>query len=736
MRKISVILSISIIFLSLGMISATAGGPVFWRVNTQAEVEKGDAQGISIADNGAMTLAPALIEVFDTKQAYIWSATSDRAGNIFLGTGNEGRIFKVDPAGRGSLLFKTAELSVMAMVVDENGNLYAGTSPDGKVYRISPRGESTVFFEPKTKYIWSLAIDRQGRLLVGTGDKGEIFRVDPTGAGAQLVKTTQTNITALRIDGAGNIIAGTDPGGLVMRISQDGKAFTLFDTMLREIRDLATGSHGEIYALALAESAGSGAAASAAPSAPDVSSPAISAAGDESVTISISDLQVVDSSASTGGAAASTSSGGTGQLKSAVYRIDPGGWSDPVWESRDGVAFAIALGDDGAVRIGTGQKGRIYGVSAGQKPVLLAQTSEGQTSRFIRAGGQLFAAASNLGKLFRLSNETATTGSYTSSVRDAQLTAHWGRLSWVGEGAIEFQTRSGNTAKPDSTWSEWSASLTGSDGAAIPSPPARFIQWRATLKSGGRASAPKLREVTVSYLPRNIAPTIKTLTILPAGVTLQALPQPQVEGSSDPLASESGAVTQMPQMPPRRTFQRGAVSFQWTAEDRNGDSLQYSIFYRNAAGGDFFTLKTELRDNYYTVEPNALPDGRYVFRVAVTDALSNPENLALADQMETEAVEIDNTVPSITVEGPKSSGDRVEVVFRVTDATSIIRRAEYQIDGTGWRSVYPADGIADSRSETFNVNVSLPDRKAHVIAFRVLDANSNVGSSRVQVGQP
>ena len=40
--------------------SVSAGGPVFWRINTRAEVEKGDAQGVSIADNGTLTLAPAL----------------------------------------------------------------------------------------------------------------------------------------------------------------------------------------------------------------------------------------------------------------------------------------------------------------------------------------------------------------------------------------------------------------------------------------------------------------------------------------------------------------------------------------------------------------------------------------------------------------------------------------------------------------------------------------------------
>src|SRR5262245_20156029 len=303
MRK-TIFLLLPLFIILFGIITAIAGGPVFWRVNTRAEVEKGDARGVSIADNGTMTLAPSLVEVFDTKQAYVWSTVSDNAGNIYLGTGNEGRIFKVDPSGKGTLLYKTTELSVMALAVDDQGNLYAGTSPDGKVYRIAPSGEAKVFFDPKTKYIWSLAFDQRGRLLVGTGDKGTIYRVNPDGNGGPLVKTTQSNITALRVDSTGNVIAGTDPGGLVLRISPDGKAFTLFDSSLKEVRDLAVGKDGDIYVLTLAESAAGGATNTA----PAQQNPANSnaASGDEGITITISDLQVVD-----GGTSATPSTSST-----------------------------------------------------------------------------------------------------------------------------------------------------------------------------------------------------------------------------------------------------------------------------------------------------------------------------------------------------------------------------------------------------------------------------------------
>jgi sugar lactone lactonase YvrE len=726
MRAVTLLLTTTILLLTVSLVPVSAVGPLFWRINTRAEVERGDARGVSIADNGAMTLAPAVNEVFDTKQAYIWSSAADAAGNIYLGTGHEGRIFKIDPQGKGTLLYKSNELDIMALTVDAKGNIYAGSSPDGKVYRISPGGEARVFFEPKAKYIWSLTFDAQGRLLVGTGDKGIVYRVNPDGQGAPLVTTTQTNITALSIDRAGNIIAGTDPGGLVLRISPEGRVFTLFDSSLREIRDLAIGGSGEIYALVLAEAAGSGASNASSPAAAPAQSVPTS---DEGVTVTISDVQVVESSGSAASAGSSSASSGGG-LKSILYRLDPNGAAESLWESRD-TAFALALGADGRVLVGTGNKGRIYTVAAREKPLLLAQSMEAQTARFIRLGDRLYAATSNLGKLYRVNHETNTSGTYTSTVRDAGTSATWGRLSWVGEGEVEIQTRSGNTATPDSTWSDWSQPIRVSEGGPIQSPPSRFMQWRSTLKRG--PVAPRLREVTVSYLPRNIAPKINGISILPIGVALQPVPQTPADPGAEQAGLDPQALGNAAPIPPRRIFQRGAVSLQWQVEDRNGDALEYVLSYRAANGNEYYPLKSGLRETYFTIETNALPDGRYVFKLVASDLPANPAAMALTDDQETEPIEIDNSPPTVTAGQPTIDGAAVSIEFQGQDATSILRRAEYQLDGGDWMAVYPVDGIADARRESYRVQVKLPDNRPHVIAFRVFDANANVGGAQVSL---
>ena len=94
-----------LVFLVIVLLTAavTAGEPLVWSVDSRADVLKGDARGVSIDDTGAITLAPKLTEVFKTEQSYIWSSAADAGGNVYLGTGGDGKIFKVDAAGSGTV---------------------------------------------------------------------------------------------------------------------------------------------------------------------------------------------------------------------------------------------------------------------------------------------------------------------------------------------------------------------------------------------------------------------------------------------------------------------------------------------------------------------------------------------------------------------------------------------------------------------------------------------------------
>src|SRR6185295_7849497 len=133
----------------LCVLSAKASEPEIWSVDSRADVLKGDSKGVSIDDNGVISLAPKLTESFRTEQPYVWSSAIDASGNVYLGTGGDGKVFKVDASGKGALFADLAELNVSALAIGKSGEVFAATLPDGKVYQISSTGNATVYFDPK-----------------------------------------------------------------------------------------------------------------------------------------------------------------------------------------------------------------------------------------------------------------------------------------------------------------------------------------------------------------------------------------------------------------------------------------------------------------------------------------------------------------------------------------------------------------------------------------------------------
>lgn len=692
----------------LYVVSANASEPKIWTIDTRAEILKGEAKGVSIDENGTITLAPRIAEVFKTEQSYVWSSAIDASGNVFLGTGSDGKIYKVDASGKGALFYDSNELNVSALAIGKSGELYAGTSPDGKVYRIDAGGNASVFFEPKEKYIWSLEILNDGSLAVGTGENGKIFRVkaaNSAAAASLLFDTSETHIISLASDKQGNLYAGTDSNGLVLRFSPDGKPFALLDSSLREIHDLAVGADGSVYALALSET--------------------ISAPKTETVTTTTS----TDTSVQTETPPKSRYDLST--AKSAVYRILPDGSSDIIWNSQAVTAFSIYAHQTGnGVLIGTSDKGRIYSASNDGRETLVLQTDEGQISTVFANGQNLFATSSNQGKLYRFGAEKVAEGVYESAVLDAKASATWGRIWWRSSGDAILQTRSGNTEKPNETWSDWSANYSDQKGTQIASPKAKYLQWRTILKASAT-----LNEVNVSYLPRNVAPEILSVQILPTNVGLQANPPIQIDPNIENSGLDLSAFgLQNPAIPPRRIYQRGARSLQWTAEDRNGDRLEYDIYYRGISETTFRLLRENLRENFFTLDGSALSDGRYVFKIVAKDSPSNPVSQTLSGEKSSEPVDIDNTPPAVSAVGmPVISGDKARVIFEASDASSFLTRAEISVNGGDWQAVYSDDGISDGAKERYTLEIPIGAAGENTITLRAFDVNGNVGSARVLV---
>jgi hypothetical protein len=727
------------LFASISLFAVT---PSFWEVRTYDEFRKGKFTGLSLTSEDQLILAPTFDAVFNTDQPLIWSAVADSKGNVYLGTGHDGKVFKVDPTGKGDLLADLAEIDVLALAVDSRDALYAATSPDGKVYKIVGGQPPQIFFEPHVKYIWSMVFDRQGRLIVGTGDKGVIYRVTPDGKGETFYDTDETHVISLAMDNAGNVIAGGDPKGYIYRISPGGKAFVLHDSGLREVHSLAVASDGRIYAAVLSGGAGFSPTASP-PAAPG----GAAGGGDGTIRVTLDastaaaqNVEVIESAdGASDSQRGSRRSAGEGSAQSVILEILPNGAVNTLWRLRDEMVYSL-LPRGGRLLFSTGTKGRIYALEASRNATLLVESSEEQTTRLLEVGNRVFATSSNAGKLFGVGDALASSGAYESTVRDTNAVSMWGKLSTKAENPqfIQFFTRSGNTSAPDKTWSDWAAV---DASGALSSPSARFLQWKAVLTSD-RNRMPALNSVTVPYLQQNFRPEVSSIDVLPPGVALVKMQQLNASGNpiiADPATARANAragQSAPPKQPARRLVQKGAQAFQWTASDRNQDVLQYDVYYRGESERSWKILKKDLEDTFYSINADTLPDGTYVVRVVASDLPSNPADVALTGEIESRPFTIDNTPPTVSMRQDSINAGRVRIAINATDATSTLNQAEISVDTGEWRVIFPQDGITDSKSESFIYQTDVLSPGEHVIAFRIYDQVDNVGLGKLVVRIP
>jgi hypothetical protein len=742
--------------LAAGLLTAVplASTPTFWTVSSQSDFLKGDVENLSIDSDGRMFLGPAAAQLAETSAPFLWTLIAGSNGDLWAGSGNEGQVLRIAKDGTVSTFFDAQELEVHALALAPGGGLYVATSPDGKIYKVAPDGSSKVFFDPDDKYIWAMAVGKDDAVYAATGEKGTIYRITPDGNGTVFYKTNTTNVVALAIDKDGNLIAGTESPGRVFKIDPSGKPFVLLDSPYKEMHALRLADDGSIYAAAFSGAPGG---EDRPADHPATTPPETPRAPVPSVSAEISSITVVDTSTASAGTPPSPREPRTRSAKGAIYRIRPDGLWDTVWEAMDDWPFDLLVEKDGAILVGTGKEGKLFRIAGDPaRATLLARASARQITALLRdSSGRIVGATSNPGKVFALGSDRAKRGTYDSDVRDAGTVATWGAIRWrpaSSPGDIELYTRSGNTATPDETWSAWSPPYSVSQGEAISSPNARYLQWRAVLKStGGSSGGPVLTSVTAAYLPRNLRPVMSSITVHPPGVVFQRpfstgdleiagfeentsdgrSPAQQQQSSS---ASGSSSIVLASPALGRKMYQKGLQTFVWKAEDENADRLQYDVSDRREGESAWKVLKRGLWDPIFVWDTSSVPDGTYYIKVSASDAPSNSPATALVGEMESVSFDIDNTAPHIDVQPPARGGAKPIIKFVVRDDQSAVLRVEYSLDASRWRVAYPVDGIPDSRREEFEI--ALEDAGgARSVIIRATDAMNNVATAVAEISR-
>jgi len=679
-----------------------------WNQNSPSHYEKAQLKNVVVSNEGVLRLSRQLQPLSSLGTTHVWDLVEDKDGNLFAATGGEGKVVKVSPDGKLTVVWSGEESQVLCLAAASDGAIYAGTGPSGQIVRIDAKGQAKVFCETGESYVWSLAIEPKSQALyAGTGPKGKIYRVTPDGKATVFYTTKQDHILCVAAGSDGTLYAGTDKGGLVYRIDAKGKGFILHQAAQAEIRALKVTPDGVYFGTSAPASRRRGVASS---SGSNLSTASIKTEPPALVTAGLTDKKVDEKLAagkSGEGADGKEPKGSVAPTaappvvgENSVYRIAPDGTVREMFREKALVMSLLRQGSH--FLVGTGMEGQLFEVDeTTRERVESARLDHGQIlSLLLRQDGSIVLGTGDPGKLYVLQNKFATKGTVTSDVFDAKIPSKWGSLRWQADApastAVTVAVRSGNVAEPDETWSEWSAEQTDGQQAVIAAPTARFLQYRLTLSSENASVTPAVRGLALRYMTTNQAPEVTKLEV----------PDLNAANLENPKK----------------------LKFKWSATDANEDDLSYAVYVRKDAWKNWVQLEDELDKTEFEWDTTTTPSGIYQVKVVASDRKDNAEAEALTGERVSVPFIVCHAAPTVTVKTTGIDGDQVAIEATATSPLVRLTSASYAINGKKWINVFPADGLFDSKTEAFKFKTEGLKPGTYVLVLRVRDAAGNTGS--------
>ncbi|GEM_PF-1290833 len=647
------------------------------------------------------------VTVFHDKTvSTIWAIAIGPDGSAYLGTGPHGTVYKLDASGKSSTYLETKAKNIVSLAFDKTGNLIAGTDGSGLVIRVDKTtSKPFVLLDAGKVDINAIICDDSGKLFVATAratfesidnspDLDDQTKPDHQG------KSKPGNVDPLPVDPPDADAAPTDKKGAMITLPDPSiLALDQTDSTLLKVLESLKKAHPPTKNQTK-------------PNEPDSHNrPATNKAHKKSLR------------------AAALHEEEEPQDTSSVYSITPDGIVTTLVSEPD-ANYSLLLAKD-ELLIGTGNEGKLLAYRfADESLTLIARLEQEQiSSLFAAKDGTLFLGTGNAAAAYTLGANLAPSGTFLSPVLDADHTAHWGRAKLTAtlpDGAkATLAVRSGNTRDVESNeslWSPWSPEIDSADGSAVPSPAARFLQYRLTLTGDAHSATPLVSNVHIVYQVENLPPRVKNVTIDPdVPVAL--------DDSSDEAdrSSESDDKTTL-------------LHITWEATDPNHDSLTYRLLYRQVSPAspdakDLWTpLAKNLKEMSYDWDTKALSDGKYQVKVIASDAPDNTPADGKSVARLSAPVTIDHTPPVIGDLKTAIDANKVTITGEAADAASAIVDVRYQVDGRGdWQPAAASDTIFDSPKEAFTAATTPLSTGGHRIAIRATDAHGNASYKSVTV---
>ncbi len=189
-----------------------------WSVHSIAANDEGvlylgtgpDAKVICYTDGNAQQIYP--LDTVDPNSSirneHVFALALDVAGRPLIGvSGQKGKLVRL--ADEPEVVFEDNRVQyIFAIAVDQDGTIYLGTGPEGLVIRLDPFCQkSEVIYDAKDKNILSLAV-HEGTVYAGSDERGLVYKIDPERKGASVLYDSERDeVPAILVDESGVVYA-------------------------------------------------------------------------------------------------------------------------------------------------------------------------------------------------------------------------------------------------------------------------------------------------------------------------------------------------------------------------------------------------------------------------------------------------------------------------------------------------------------------------------------------------
>ena len=172
-------------------------------------------------------------------------------GSMYVGSGNEGQIYRIDASGKGSVFFDAEELEVHALALVPGGGLMRGHISGREDLQDRRRGQVFhVLFDPPDKSSGVWRSTRRATSSPQPVTKASSTRSRRTEREPSSIKRRRRTRFRWRSKATAICSSAQSHLGRLFRLDANGKPFVLLDSPHNEIHTLKLDPKGVIYAAA------------------------------------------------------------------------------------------------------------------------------------------------------------------------------------------------------------------------------------------------------------------------------------------------------------------------------------------------------------------------------------------------------------------------------------------------------------------------------------------------------